>query len=128
MRCVLFAVYYLACELVGLAVAGYLWITGGPWTGRDQQLYADRNFALQCWWARRLGLGSFRIFGIRLHVEGERPTGERPVLVFIRHASMADTMLPALLISGERGIRLRYVLKRELLWDPCLDVVGHRRT
>ena len=22
--------------------------------------------------------------------------------------------------------RLRYVLKRELLWDPCLDIVGHR--
>jgi 1-acyl-sn-glycerol-3-phosphate acyltransferase len=23
-------------------------------------------------------------------------------------------------------MRLRYVLKRELLWDPCLDVVGQR--
>jgi 1-acyl-sn-glycerol-3-phosphate acyltransferase len=23
-------------------------------------------------------------------------------------------------------MRLRYVLKRELLWDPCLDVVGNR--
>ena len=29
-------------------------------------------------------------------------------------------------MSGPHGIRLRYVLKRELLSDPCLDVAGNR--
>jgi 1-acyl-sn-glycerol-3-phosphate acyltransferase len=47
------------------------------------------------------------------------------VIVLMRHASLADSLLPAVLL-GTRGLRLRYVLKRELLWDPCLDVVGQR--
>jgi 1-acyl-sn-glycerol-3-phosphate acyltransferase len=29
-------------------------------------------------------------------------------------------------VSRPHGLRLRYVLKQELLWDPCLDIVGHR--
>jgi 1-acyl-sn-glycerol-3-phosphate acyltransferase len=29
-------------------------------------------------------------------------------------------------VSRPYGVRLRYVLKRELLWDPCLDIVGNR--
>jgi len=46
--------------------------------------------------------------------------------VFIRHVSTADTLLPVVLLTGRAGIVLRYVLKRELLWDPCLDIVGNR--
>jgi 1-acyl-sn-glycerol-3-phosphate acyltransferase len=48
------------------------------------------------------------------------------VLLLMRHASVADTILAACYLSKPHSLRLRYVLKRELLWDPCLDVVGHR--
>jgi 1-acyl-sn-glycerol-3-phosphate acyltransferase len=48
------------------------------------------------------------------------------VIVLMQHVSTADTLLPVLLFSRRQGVRLRYVLKRELLWDPCLDVVGQR--
>jgi 1-acyl-sn-glycerol-3-phosphate acyltransferase len=44
----------------------------------------------------------------------------------MRHASIGDTVLPAVLVSSRLGVRLRYVMKRELLWDPCLDIVGNR--
>ncbi|MAC29776.1 MAG: hypothetical protein CMH59_25405, partial [Myxococcales bacterium] len=44
----------------------------------------------------------------------------------LRHASLADSLLPAALVTGPHGLRLAYVLKKELLVDPCLDVVGHR--
>ena len=44
----------------------------------------------------------------------------------MRHASVLDTLLPAAIVSRRTGLRLRYVMKRELLWDPCLDVVGQR--
>ena len=44
----------------------------------------------------------------------------------MRHASVGDTVLPAVLVSSQQRIRLRYVMKRELLWDPCLDIVGNR--
>ncbi len=43
-----------------------------------------------------------------------------------RHASLIDTLLPSVLITAEHGIRLRYVLKKELLADPALDVAGSR--
>jgi 1-acyl-sn-glycerol-3-phosphate acyltransferase len=43
--------------------------------------------------------------------------------VLSRHVSVIDTLLPVVLLPQWRP---RYVLKRELLWDPCLDVVGQR--
>src|SRR5262249_52808520 len=46
--------------------------------------------------------------------------------VFLRHASVADTLLPAVFIANPNGLKLRYVLKHELLLDPCLDIVGNR--
>jgi 1-acyl-sn-glycerol-3-phosphate acyltransferase len=61
-----------------------------------------------------------------VEVEGDDQLDLAPVIVFIRHASVADTLLPAMLISRQHKIRLRYVLKRQLLWDPCLDIVGNR--
>jgi hypothetical protein len=39
---------------------------------------------------------------------------------------MADTVLAAAFVANPNRLLLRYVLKRELLWDPCLDVVGRR--
>ena len=44
----------------------------------------------------------------------------------MRHASTGDTLLASALVGRPHAVRLRYVLKRELLWDPCLDVVGQR--
>jgi hypothetical protein len=61
-----------------------------------------------------------------LDVKGLDDLGDGPILLFMRHASIGDTILPAVLVSSRRGFRLRYVMKRELLWDPCLDIVGNR--
>ena len=44
----------------------------------------------------------------------------------LRHASVADTLLPAVFAQYAFGARLRYVLKQELLLDPCLDIVGNQ--
>jgi hypothetical protein len=49
-----------------------------------------------------------------------------PVIVFLRYASVADTLLPAVFLANPNGLKLRYVLKHELLLDPCLDIVGNR--
>jgi 1-acyl-sn-glycerol-3-phosphate acyltransferase len=39
---------------------------------------------------------------------------------------MLDTLLPAVFASDPQSLRLGHVMKRELLWDPCLDIVGQR--
>jgi 1-acyl-sn-glycerol-3-phosphate acyltransferase len=63
---------------------------------------------------------------MRVSTEGLALADEAPFLLFARHASVADTVLAAAFVANPRRLLLRYVLKRELLWDPCLDVVGRR--
>jgi 1-acyl-sn-glycerol-3-phosphate acyltransferase len=120
-RCVLFFAVYLLCEVVGIAASLALW---RPGMLGDRSL--DRHYRLQQWWAGALFEGGRRIFDFDVTVEGEKEVGHGPVLVLIRHASTADTPLPVVLLNVRHGLRMRYVLKRELLWDPCLDLVGHR--
>ena len=121
-RTVLFLPWYFALETLGLASAGALWLLR-PLAGAR---YEHWNFRLQCLWARLLFGGACRLFGMRLEVAGEAALAGGPTLLLMRHASVADTLLPAVLVSSRTGRRLRYVMKRELLWDPCLDVVGQR--
>jgi len=126
-RALVFFIWYLVLELVGLVVAFAIWLSSGPWSGRNHETWVARNYALQAWWAQMLGGGGFVIFGMRTEIEGTLESfKDRPVLVFVRHASSADTILAAITLANPHGLRLRYVLKRELLWDPCLDVVGNR--
>jgi 1-acyl-sn-glycerol-3-phosphate acyltransferase len=43
-----------------------------------------------------------------------------------RHASIIDNLLPAHYITKSHGTHMAYVMKAELLIDPCLDVAGNR--
>ena len=63
---------------------------------------------------------------MRVSTEGLEVARGGPFLLFVRHASLADTVLAAAFVAGPGRLLLRYVLKRELLWDPCLDIVGRR--
>ncbi len=125
-RLVLFLAFYLGCESLGLVAAGTAWLASGSWAGAAPERYARWNHRLQGLWARLLLWGVRRIYDVELEVSGAGAIGRGPLLVFCRHASVGDTILPAVLISAQHDVRLRYVIKRELLWDPCLDVVGQR--
>ena len=125
-RTVVFLGWYLVCEVVGLIAALALWLAYRCSPAIDYERFRRWNFDLQCVWARALGGGAFRIYGMRVDLEAPAELGRRPLLLLIRHASTADTILAAMLVASRYDIVLRYVLKRELLWDPCLDVVGNR--
>ena len=92
--------------------------------GSDHEM--ERLSALQSAWAGWLFWGAARIFGFRVEVTWRDAAPAGPMILLMRHASVADTVLAGVFVTGEHGIRLRYVLKHELLWDPCLDVVGNR--
>ena len=49
---------------------------------------------------------------------------DRKLLIFLRHASILDTLLSAALIANPLRMHLLYVFKRELRGDPCLDIAG----
>lgn len=123
-RCVVFFTFYFCCEVAGIVASLFLWL--GNLFVRDDEKFLSWNFALQRWWANALAVGCRKLFGFRLQVEGIDELNRGPVIVLARHVSVADALLPAFFIANPNGIRLRYVLKRQLLWDPCLDIVGNR--
>jgi len=125
-RALAFLGLYLACEAAGLAAAAALWVATAGGRTCGPRAWVERNAALQRWWAGALFHGSRRLFSMEVLAEGLSRADEAPFLLLVRHASVADTVLAAALLAGPRRILLRYVLKRELLWDPCLDVVGRR--
>jgi 1-acyl-sn-glycerol-3-phosphate acyltransferase len=116
---------YLTCEIVGLAASAGL----SAWQAIfrvDAEQWIDIHFRLEAWWGTTLFRAVVRLFGLRLEVEGDADLGRGPYLLLFRHASTGDTLLASALVSTPHGLRLRYVLKQELLWDPCLDIVGNR--
>jgi len=117
---------YLVCEVLGLVVAAVVWgaTLGGRIGGAVR--YRDANAALQWGWSSALFHGARVIFGWNIEVEGLELVDGGPLILLVRHSSVADTVLTAALVGNPNRLRLRYVLKRELLWDPCLDVVGRR--
>jgi len=117
---------YLGCEVAGVVVATLLWAAtlGGRIGGPER--YLEANVALQRWWSGTLFNGSVWLFSLKLQVEGLELARSGPFLLFVRHASTADTVLAAAFVANPNRLLLRYVLKRGLLWDPCLDIVGRR--
>ena len=119
LRVLAFLWIYLLGEvwaLAALAVTAPLGrVAGSEITYRLQELWATWNLrALQT------------LFSVELDVEGTDSLLPGPVIILSRHASMVDTLLPARLVSRPIGLRLRYVLKKELLVDPALDIAGNR--
>jgi 1-acyl-sn-glycerol-3-phosphate acyltransferase len=122
-RLLLFGWVYLAVEMVGITAMFLFWLVSG--FGRGRRLYVALTYGLQGWWAAAL-LGAMRfLFRVGLDVEGDESITPGPIVLMMRHASLVDTLLPTVLVLRRHKIRLRYVLKRELLWDPALDLAGN---
>lgn len=122
LRATAMAELYLLCEVAGVLASTAVWVTPGS---PDQK--RQRYVALQRWWGGALFRGALRLYSLSLSLPSNLvPPGSPPSIFLIRHASQLDTLLPVELLSRRAGLRLRYVLKRELLWSPSLDIVGHR--
>ncbi len=122
-RALAFFALYLGCEVLGVAAATGIWLVH---RAAPPAVWMAANAALQRRWTTVLMGGAVRIFGMRVTVEGAGLAARGPYLLFVRHSSTADTVLAAALVANPHRVVLRYVLKRELLWDPCLDIVGQR--
>lgn len=118
-RLLSFAVAWSWIEISGVVVTFVLWVSG-----RGHR--AESYYALQRWWARKLMRALDVVCGIRIVVDNVDALRPGPVLIFARHASLADSLVSAFVIAEMAHMKPRYVLKRELLVDPCLDIVGQR--
>ncbi|MDX1469180.1 MAG: 1-acyl-sn-glycerol-3-phosphate acyltransferase [Acidimicrobiia bacterium] len=122
---------FMAVRLLGF---GWVYLLGEAWAlitvglvgMAGKRFSVEATFTLQRLWTG-WNLAALRLFfGLSFVVTGSESVPPGPILLLSRHASMIDTMLPAAYVVRPFRIRLRYVLKRELLLDPALDIGGHR--
>jgi 1-acyl-sn-glycerol-3-phosphate acyltransferase len=123
-RMLAFGWVWLATEAVGIIRFFLQWLAAG--FGRNRKHMVDRAWAVQQWWARVLFGSVRRLFRLGLEVDGYDSVTPGPILAMFRHASIIDNLLPAALLTDAKGLKLRWLIKRELLEVPSLDVGGKR--
>ena len=118
-RLLLFALGWAWLELACVLIAFGLWLAG---RSKKQEVH----YRLQAWWAANV-LGLLRAAtGIRVTAENVDLLRPGPAVLLCRHATLADSLVSAWVITSLAGMHPRYVLQRRLLVDPCLDIVGNR--
>ena len=118
-RLIGFATCWAWLETSGLVLALFLFFTG---RGRS----VPAHYALQTWWCRSLIQAVGFTVGLQITVEGADNVGPGPFVALGRHASLADSIMSSWVVASHVGLRPRFVLKKELKMDPCLDILGHR--
>ena len=114
-RLLAFVVVYLLTEVVGVVALAVAW-----------RADLARTFAIQAAFTRSLYRAVTVIFSLRFDVDGAGCVLPGPIIVLVRHASIIDTLVPSVFITRAFDVKLRFVLKSELLEDPCLDIAGQR--
>ncbi len=126
-RLMAFAIVYLAHEWAGLMASVVLAVRqavfGRNWDAGKRTAPYRR---VQAWWADSLLVWAGRLLNVRFEMPEPRSLPNRAFILLSRHASMVDALLPATVITKRLDRFVHYILKRELQWDPNLDVFGHR--
>ncbi len=117
---------YLAGQMVVVVVSAFHWLAVLPSGSERSATLAEGAYDLQAWWVRFIVAAMERVLGLRFESTNNDIVAPGPVIVLFRHASIVDNMLPYVFVSDRAGIRLRWVLKKELLSDPALDIGGNR--
>lgn len=126
LRCLTFISLFLFCEVAGILASTWLWLRYAITANTQSEGYLRANSALQYWWADTLRRGAERLFRLRFEITGQEALEGNAAILLPRHTSIGDTVLPMSFYAIPKAFRVRYVLKRELLMDPCLDIVGNR--
>lgn len=122
-RLLAFLLTYLTAEAVAVASCLFIWVASG--FGANRSLLVRWTYALQGVWANVLWDTACAVFRLQVSVFGDELAAPGPLVVFSRHASMVDNILPFQVFTRQHNLRLRYVLKKELSIDPALDIAGH---
>ena len=95
-RLLAFGLCWAWLETAGVAVAAVLWLTG-------QSRNLPAHYRLQRWWAARL-MGALRITtGITVDALEAGQLSPGPAVLLCRHASLADSLLSAWVVTSNCG-------------------------
>ena len=120
LRLLAFGWFYFGLELMALSLIAGVFLFSGNRRRRD-----DRLYRLQAWWASVNMAAARSLLRLNIVVEGADVAVPGPAILMIRHASILDTLLPCTYVQRPYRLRVRYILKQELLFDPCIDIVGN---
>jgi 1-acyl-sn-glycerol-3-phosphate acyltransferase len=116
-------------ETAALAVLLCLWIASGFGGRLDTEPYRARHYALMRWFLDLVYRVAERACGLRVEVTGPADAaaiGDRPLIVFCRHAGPGDSLLLVHYLLSVCGRRPRVVMKAALRLDPTVDIVTSR--
>jgi 1-acyl-sn-glycerol-3-phosphate acyltransferase len=118
-RLLAFGVCWSWIESAGVLRAVGLWARGRS----DDQA---AHYELMGWWSGALMTAMGATLGVRPRIENLDDLVGGNAVILARHASLGDSLLSGWALAKVARVRPRFVLKRELLFDPCLDIVGLR--
>jgi 1-acyl-sn-glycerol-3-phosphate acyltransferase len=124
-RAFIFITIFLGCEIYAIFASFVLFISKLILRWSDSK-YTNYNFSLQKSWINFLFNTLKTLFKLNFKCINNDCGKEGNYLLLIRHSSIADTTLAAVYLSRPYDILLRYVIKKELLFDPAIDIVGNR--
>lgn len=119
LRLLAFATCWAWLETGGVIGAIALWVVGQSHNRRA-------HYALQRWWTGSIVRALGFTVGLKISVDGADTVSAGPSVALCRHASLGDAAMSAWVLARHAHLNPRYVLKRELKMDPCLDIIGHR--
>ena len=117
---------YLTGQVAVTLVAGVQWLASFTYLANAAGKRTEWAYGLQTWWVRLIMGAMRRVLGLSFRVTNDEVIQPGPIIVLFRHVSIVDNLLPHAFVSDRNGIRLRWVLKKELLSDPALDIGGNR--
>ena len=124
-------VEYFARELLVLIACGGLWLASGCGWRLRRPRFRRAHYALLRWFVGGLAARARELLDIALVTEpepgaAEALAGDRPVLVFSRHAGPGDTVFVIDILITNFSRLPSVVFKDALALDPCVDLLGHR--
>lgn len=117
-----FTIVYILHEWMVIPLSGALWLRGGFGRSLDLPLHSR----IQGRWVGSLLRWAGRLLDVSVEWPDHEAFPDGKVVVLSRHASMIDAVLPAYLFPSQLDRPVHYVLKRELMWLPSIDIFGHR--
>jgi len=116
--------FIIAGQIYGIGGMFVIWLISG--FGRNYQRCNDLSARWTGYWGKWNVDVLRRVYNMTFTVEGSEVLRDGPTILLSRHASIIDTIMPIGLVQQPHGVRLRIVLKHELLYSATVDTIGHR--
>ncbi|TFH31248.1 MAG: lysophospholipid acyltransferase family protein [Myxococcales bacterium] len=120
LRLCAFGWFYFGFELMALVLIAATFVVR-----RNPKRRLEALYRLQAWWASVNLRAAQTLLHLSIVVDGAASALPGPSILLVRHASILDTLVACAYVQRPYRYPIRYILKQELLFDPCIDIVGN---